>query len=55
LATSNPEFDNFTKVMDGLMAVPYTELQEKLKEHKKKKAKRKRVKRLASHVSKGSS
>ena len=40
----NPEFDKFTKVMDGLMAVPYRDLQEKLKEHKNQRAKRKRPK-----------
>jgi len=45
---SRPEFEKFTKVMDGLMAVPYKELQEKLKEHKKQKAIKKRAKRPAS-------
>ena len=50
----NPEYEKFTKVMDGLMAVSYQELQAKLKEHKQQKAKRKRAKRRASRVSKGS-
>jgi len=51
----NPEFEKFTKVMDGLMAVPYKELQEKLREHKKYQRKKKRAKRPASRVSKDSS
>ncbi len=33
-AKANPEFEKFTKVTDGLMAVPYSELQQKLKVHK---------------------
>ena len=51
---SNPEYDKFTSVMDGLMAVPYKELQKKLQEEKREKAKGKRAKRPASRVSKGS-
>jgi len=47
---SNPEFGNFTKVMDGLMAVPYKELQGKLREHKQSKRKRNRVRRPASRA-----
>jgi hypothetical protein len=50
----NPEFDRFTKVMDGLMAVPYKELQQKLEEEKRDRAKRKRAKQPASRVSKSS-
>ncbi len=51
----DPEFEKFTKVMDGLMAVSYQELQAKLKEHKRQKANRKkRAKQRASRVSKGS-
>ena len=39
--------------MDGLMAVPYKELQKKLTEHKEEKAKRKQqTKRLSSRASK---
>ena len=53
-AESNPEFEKFTKVMDGLMAVSYQELQGELKKHKAQKAKRKRAKRRASRASKGS-
>ncbi|HZE72571.1 MAG TPA: hypothetical protein VE135_23930 [Pyrinomonadaceae bacterium] len=46
------EFDKFDKVMDGLLAVPYSELQKKLEEEKQNKGKRKR-KRVTStsHVS----
>jgi len=52
---SNPEFAKFTKVMDGLMAVSYKDLQQALKKEKQQKAKRKRAKRPASRASKGSS
>ena len=52
---SNPEFAKFTKVMDGLMAVSYKDLQQALKKEKQQKAKRKRAKRPASRVSKDSS
>ena len=54
-SSTENEFTKFTKVMDGLMAVSYQELQGKLKEHKRQKANRKkRAKRRASRVSKGS-
>ncbi len=43
-AESNPDFEKFTKVMKGLMAVSYKELQQKLEEHKREKARRKRTK-----------
>lgn len=36
------EFEKFDKVMDGLLAVPYKELQEKIEEEKARKAKRKK-------------
>jgi hypothetical protein len=52
---SNPEFEKFTKVMDGLMAVSYKDLQEALKKEKRQKARKTRVKKLASRASKGSS
>ena len=55
MRNENPEFEKFTKVMDGLMAVSYQELQSKLKEHRRQKAKRKQAKRRASRVSKDSS
>ena len=50
----NSEFTKFTKVMDGLMAVSYKDLQQALKQEKQQKARKKRAKRLASRVSKGS-
>ena len=37
--TESEKFDN---IMDALLAVPYSELQEKLEEEKKEKAKRKK-------------
>jgi hypothetical protein len=40
---SSPEFENFDKVMDGLLSVPYSELQKKLEEEKKAKQKKKRA------------
>jgi hypothetical protein len=36
------EFDRFDKVMGGLLAVPYSELQKKLEEEKRTKAKHKK-------------
>ena len=39
---SSAEFENFDKVMSGLLAVPYSELQEKLEEEKREKAKHKK-------------
>jgi hypothetical protein len=36
------EFDKFDAVMDGLLAVPYSELQQKLAEEKKAKTKKKK-------------
>ena len=36
------EFESFDKVMSGLLAVPYSELQQKLAEEKKTKAKKKK-------------
>jgi hypothetical protein len=55
MAESNPEFERFTKVMDGLMAVPYKDLQQALKKEKRQKARKKRAKQLASRALKGSS
>lgn len=51
---SESEFEKFTRVMDGLMAVPYKELQKQLAQEKRQKAKRKQAKRLASRASIGS-
>ena len=36
------EFETFDRAMDGLLAVPYTELQKKLEEEKQAKAKHKK-------------
>jgi hypothetical protein len=36
------EFEKFDAVMDGLLAVPYSELQNKLADEKKAKAKKKK-------------
>ena len=36
------EFDEFDKVMGGLLSVPYSELQEKLEEEKRTKAQKKK-------------
>jgi hypothetical protein len=48
------EFDRFDKVMDGLLSVPYKELQQKLEEEKQQKAeKKKRATSPASRVSDG--
>jgi hypothetical protein len=49
------EFEKFTRVMDGLMAVSYKDLQQALKKEKQQKARKKRSKQRASRVSKGSS
>lgn len=38
------EFEKFDKVMSGLLAVPYAELQKELEKHRKKKARKKRAK-----------
>lgn len=47
------ESDKFDEVMDGLLAVPYSELQKKLEEEKRDKTKRKegRATSSPSHVS----
>jgi inner membrane protein involved in colicin E2 resistance len=47
------EFRKFDKVMGGLLAVPYRELQQKLEEEKRAKAKQKkrRTTSPASHAS----
>ena len=36
------EFDSFDKVMDGLLAVPYAELQKKIEGEKRAKAQKKK-------------
>ena len=48
------EFEKFDRAMDGLLAVPYSEIQQKLAEEKKAKAKKKkRPTSTASRVSSG--
>ena len=42
------EFEKFDSVMSGLLAVPYSELQQKLEEEKRAKHKRKRPTSTAS-------
>jgi hypothetical protein len=44
------EFERFDEVMDGLLSVPYSELQAKLEDEKRAKAKRKK-KRATSPAS----
>ncbi len=41
-AEAESEFQEFDKVMDGLLSVPYSELQRKLEEEKQEKAKAER-------------
>lgn len=38
----NSEFENFDRVMDGLLTVPYSELQKKLENEKRTKQKKKK-------------
>jgi hypothetical protein len=45
------EFEKFDKVMSGLLAVPYQELQGELEKHRKKKARKKRAKKRANQTS----
>ena len=47
------EFEKFDKVMDGLLSVPYSELQRKLEEEKKEKEKGRRA--ISSPASRASS
>jgi hypothetical protein len=42
MKNKDSEFEKFDKVMDGLLSVPYSELQKKLEEEKQQKAKRKK-------------
>jgi hypothetical protein len=47
-------FDKFTKVMDGLMSVPHSDLKHLLDQEKKRKARKKRARTSrASHASGG--
>ncbi|HKG62346.1 MAG TPA: hypothetical protein VKB05_21475 [Pyrinomonadaceae bacterium] len=49
------EFENFDRVMDGLLAVPYSELQKKLEEEKQAKAKHKKKRPTSTASSRASS
>lgn len=49
------EFEQFDKVMDGLLSVPYSELQRKLEEEKQAKAKQKGKRTTSSPASRASS
>lgn len=45
------EFEEFDKVMDGLLSVPYSELQRKLEEEKREKEKQKKKRAIPSPAS----
>ena len=49
------EFENFDKVMGGLLSVPYSELQKKLEEEKQTKAKHKKKRPTSTASSRASS
>ena len=50
--TAISPFDKFTKVMDGLMSVPHSDLKRLLDQEKKRKARKKRARTSrASHAS----
>ena len=49
------EFEKFDKVMDGLLSVPYSELQKKLEEEKHEKEKQKGKRATSSPASPASS
>jgi len=42
MKSKSTEFENFDRVMGGLLAVPYSELQKKLEEEKQTKQKKKK-------------
>jgi inner membrane protein involved in colicin E2 resistance len=49
------EFEEFDKIMGGLLSVPYSELQKKLEEEKQTKAKKKKRATSSSPASRASS
>jgi hypothetical protein len=49
------EFSRFNQVMDGLLAVPYSELQKKLEQEKRAKAKHKKKRPTSTASSRASS
>ncbi|HZE68067.1 MAG TPA: hypothetical protein VE135_00910 [Pyrinomonadaceae bacterium] len=54
-AKRSAEFEKFDKVMNGLLAVPYSELQQKLEEEKRAKAKHKKRRPTSLAASRASS
>jgi hypothetical protein len=52
---SPDEFEQFDKVMDGLLSVPYSEIQKKLEEEKREKEKEKGRRPTSSPASPSSS
>ena len=52
MGTKKSEFENFDKVMDGLLSVPYSEIQKKLEEEKKTKAETKKKQETLNRKSK---
>ena len=54
MVESSSEYERFTRVMKGLMAVPYKELQKSLKREKRQKERRKRATQPAFPAAKGS-
>jgi inner membrane protein involved in colicin E2 resistance len=55
MKSKSTEFENFDKVMGGLLAVPYTELQKKLEDEKEAKAKHKKKRATSPASSRASS
>lgn len=51
MSNEKSEFEKFDRVMSGLLAVPYKELQVELEKHRKKKARKKRAKKRANQTS----
>lgn len=49
------EFEKFDQVMSGLLAVPYSELQKKLEQEKREKAKHKKKRPTSTASSRASS
>lgn len=49
------EFENFDRAMDGLLSVPYSELQKRLEEEKQEKAKHKKKRATSPASSRASS
>lgn len=55
MKSKSTEFENFDRAMDGLLAVPYSELQKKLEEEKRAKAKHKKKRPNVTASSRASS